>query len=133
MKEKILIADDDPVAIKLLEHTLKDTRYALIVCREGFCVQALIEEEKPVLAILDLMLPGKSGLEIIEDLKKDSKDAFLLALPIIVITQQGKRCTKNQLLAAGASSVFTKPFSPKLLLARINELTTLKHLQHSTP
>lgn len=117
--KKILIADDDPVQVKLLEFNLKKFGYEIITCREGLCVQPRALEEGPDLAILDLMLPGKSGLELIRDFKNDSQ---LSELPIIVITGQGKDSTKDELLASGADCVFTKPFSPKVLIAKINEL-----------
>ena len=78
-----------------------------------------IRARKPDLGIIDLMLPGKSGLELIREFKADSE---LARVPLIVVTGQGKGSTKDELLAAGAVSVFTKPFSPTALMARVNEL-----------
>ncbi len=115
----ILIADDDPVMVKLLEFNLKRSGYTVTVCREGLSVMPQAMEKRPVLAIFDLMLPGRSGLELIHDFK-DSKE--LAELPIIVVTGQGKGSTKQELLGAGASTVFTKPFSPTILMSRIDEL-----------
>ena len=115
----ILIADDDPVMVKLLEFNLKRSGYSVTVCREGLSVMPRALDHRPVLAIFDLMLPGRSGLELIHDFK-ESDD--LSDIPIIVVTGQGKGSTKQELLGAGASTVFTKPFSPTILINRIHEL-----------
>jgi two-component system alkaline phosphatase synthesis response regulator PhoP len=116
---KLLIADDDPVMVKLLEFNLRRGGFTLVQCREGLSVVTQAREHKPSLAIFDYMLPGRSGLELIQDFRSDPE---LEHTPIIVVTGQGKGSTKDELLAAGANEVFTKPFSPTLLLNRINEL-----------
>ena len=116
---KILIADDDPVMVKLFEFNLKRKGFELVLCREGHSVAAQAKATQPQLAIFDYMLPGRSGLELIQDFRRDEA---LQHLPIIVVTGQGKGSTRQDLLAAGANEVFTKPFSPTVLLARIREL-----------
>ena len=117
--KKILVADDDPVMIGLYQFNLKKAGYQILVCREGASVVATMQEEKPSLAILDLMLPGRSGWELIEDITADESIA---KTPLVVVTGQGKESTKEDLLKQGAASVFTKPFSPRVLLACIQEL-----------
>lgn len=117
--KKVLIAEDDPVMVKLLELSLKKGGFDVIICREGLCVQTRTLQESPDLVIFDLLLPGKSGLELIQSFKEHPT---LSHLPIIVVTGQGKECTKDELLAAGANQVYTKPFSPKKLTSAINEL-----------
>jgi DNA-binding response OmpR family regulator len=115
----ILIADDDPVMVKLLEFNLKRAGHRVEICREGLSVVAKACDVRPDLAIFDLMLPGRSGLELIVDFKGDGE---LAEIPIIVVTGQGKGSTRHELLKAGASTVFTKPFSPTILINRISEL-----------
>ncbi|MEM9226555.1 MAG: response regulator [Verrucomicrobiota bacterium] len=115
----ILVADDDPVMIKLLELNLKRSGFRVEICREGLSVVPMALESLPALAVIDLMLPGKSGLELIEAFQEEPA---LAKTPIIVVTGQGKGSTREQLLAAGARTVFTKPFSPTLLITRIREL-----------
>lgn len=115
----ILIADDDPVMVKLLEFNLKRGGYQLVQCREGLSVVEQARSHSPSLAIFDYMLPGRSGLELIQDFRGDPD---LKPIPIIVVTGQGKGSTKNELLDAGANEVFTKPFSPTVLLSRIKQL-----------
>lgn len=117
--KNVLIAEDDAVMVRLLEYTLKKSGFNTIICRDGSSVFSRIRARKPDLGIIDLMLPGKSGLELIREFKADSE---LARVPLIVVTGQGKGSTKDELLAAGAVSVFTKPFSPTALMARVNEL-----------
>jgi len=115
----ILIADDDPVMVKLLEFTLQRAGFGVLVCREGLSVIARVRAGRPDLIVLDVMLPGRSGLELLRDFKEDAE---LAKLPVVVVTSQGKNSTQDELLAAGALNVFTKPFSPTMLIARLREL-----------
>jgi DNA-binding response OmpR family regulator len=115
----ILIADDDPVMVKLLEFTLQRAGFGVLVCREGLSVMARVRAGRPDLIVLDVMLPGRSGQELLRDFKEDAE---LAKLPVVVVTSQGKNSTQDELLAAGALNVFTKPFSPTMLIARLREL-----------
>ncbi len=117
--QTILIADDDPVMLKLYQLNLGRAGYRTVACAEGLGVHAKAVAEKPNLAILDYLLPGKTGLELIQDFRAD---AAWVDLPLIVITAQGKESTKAELMAAGANQVFTKPFSPTALVKSIQEL-----------
>lgn len=119
MNKKILIADDDPVMIKLLEYNLKKNNFDVASCVEGSGVKAKADAEKPHLAILDYILPGKTGLEIIEELRSDKN---FTSLPIVVVTQRGETEIREKLLAAGAYAVFTKPYSHLELIGVINQL-----------
>jgi DNA-binding response OmpR family regulator len=115
----ILIAEDDAVMVRLLQHHFHKFSYRTVVCREGSSVQGKMESVRPDLAILDLMLPGRSGFDLISDFKGDPD---LEGIPLVVVTGQGKGTIRDELLAAGAAEVFTKPFSPTALLARIERL-----------
>jgi len=117
--KKILIADDDPMMVKLLEFNLRRAGFDLIVCREGSTVLARAQAELPDLIILDVMLPGRTGLELVGDLKADP---VLAGLPVLIVTSEGKSSTLDSLLAAGAANVYTKPFSPTMLIDRVRQL-----------
>ncbi|WOO39789.1 response regulator [Rubellicoccus peritrichatus] len=117
--KKILIADDDPVMVKLFEFNLRKAGFHLLICREGLSVISRAKDERPDIAIFDLMLPGMSGQELIRAFKGDPE---LKDIPIIVVTGQGKDSTRDNLISDGADSVFTKPFSPSALLSRLSEL-----------
>jgi DNA-binding response OmpR family regulator len=113
----ILIADDDNVMLKLYELHLKKAGHTLIICQEGSSVMEQFERHTIELAVLDYLLPGKTGLELIQIIRKDNEK-----LPLIVITAQGKQTLKQDLLNAGANAVFTKPFSPSVLMKTIESL-----------
>lgn len=115
----ILIADDDPMMVKLLEFNLRRSGYATVICRDGLSVCEKARASKPDLAILDVMMPGRTGLELISDFKADQA---LATLPVLVVTSEGKSSTEASLLAAGALNVYTKPFSPTMLLDRVRQL-----------
>ena len=115
---RILIADDDPVMLKLFELNLKKQGFKVVACSEGNSVPVKARANIPDLAILDYLLPGKSGLELIVEFKNDES---LKCVPIIVVTGQGKGSTKEELLAAGADKVFTKPFSPTMLISEVKD------------
>jgi DNA-binding response OmpR family regulator len=115
----ILIADDDPVMVKLMEFHLKRAGWGVLVCREGLSVAERVRTDRPDLILLDLMLPGRSGLELLRDFQEDPE---LAQLPVVVVTSQGKNSTQDEVLAAGARAVFTKPFSPTLLMTRVRQL-----------
>lgn len=115
----ILIADDDPLMIRLLEYNLKRADFRLIICREGLGAEHLLKVERPDLAIIDVMLPGKDGLELIQSVRGDED---LKDMPLIVVTGHGEHRVHEQLKEAGANRVFTKPFSPSLLQSTVQEL-----------
>ncbi len=117
--KNVLIADDDAVMVRLLELTMRKSGFSVTICRDGPSVLQRVFDRKPDLGIIDLMLPGMSGLELIREFKSDSS---LRDIPLIVVTGQGKGSTKSELLRVGAVSVFTKPFSPTALTSRVREL-----------
>lgn len=117
-KKTILIADDDPVMLRLLQLNLQKAGFRVVSCPEGTTVFETALAEQPVMALLDYLLPGRTGLELIKDFK--GHDA-LRVVPIIIVTGQGKGSTRNELMEAGAVAVFTKPFSPSLLIATIEQ------------
>lgn len=126
--KRILIAEDDPVMARLLEFNLKRGGYATTVCRDGMTVEAEARRQPPDAAVFDLMLPGRNGQELIELFQADPE---LKTIPLIVVTGQGKEDKHDQLLAAGAHSVYTKPFSPNRLLDTIRDL--LGEKDHTRP
>ncbi len=119
MKKHILVADDDAVMVRLLEFNLKKAGFTYTTCRDGLSIENNVRTTKPDLAIIDFMLPGKTGLEVIKEFKADPE---LVKIPIVVVTGQGKGSKKTELLDAGASNVFTKPFSPTALMEYVRSL-----------
>lgn len=111
---KILVVEDEPSLIFTLRDTLESEGYQVIVSEDGEQAVELVEEHKPDLMILDIMLPGKSGYDICKEIR-GKKYTF----PIIMLTAKDQEIDKVKGLNLGADDYLTKPFGVKELLARI--------------
>ena len=121
-KLTILVAEDDPVMAKLLEFNLMRESYSVVICRDGRDVLTRIESIRPALILLDYVMPGATGMDILNELRIRE---HLTNIPVLMVTGQGRETVKNSLLNAGARAVFTKPFSTIELLQEIrNQLAT---------
>ena len=109
----ILAVDDDPQTLRFLRDTLAAAGYAPIVTGEHEDLSRIIEEEKPHLVLLDLMLPGTDGIELLEGVPE------LADLPVIFVSGYGRDETIARALESGAEDYIVKPFSPTELTARI--------------
>ena len=109
----ILVVDDDPETLRHLRDTLAEAGYAPLVTGDPGAVARLIQTEKPQLVLLDLMLPGTDGIELMQTVPE------LADLPVIFISGYGRDETIARALEAGADDYVVKPFSPTELTARI--------------
>ena len=109
----ILVVDDDPETLRHLRDTLAEAGYAPLVTGDPGAVARLIGAEKPRLVLLDLMLPGTDGIELMQSVPE------LSDLPVIFISGYGRDETIARALEAGAEDYVVKPFSPTELTARI--------------
>ena len=109
----ILVVDDDPQTLRYVRDALARSGYAPLVTGDPEAVPDLIRSEKPQLVLLDLMLPGGDGIELMERLPE------LADLPVIFISGYGRDETIARALEAGAADYIVKPFSPTELTARI--------------
>lgn len=110
VKKKILIIDDDEHIGKMLSEVLIKEGYEVLIAFSGTEALLVLANSKPDIILLDLMLPGLSGEELLPKIKK---------IPVIVISAKVDIDNKVELLLAGASDYLTKPFDTKELLARI--------------
>ena len=120
---KILIVDDNQSNVALLEAVLDEEEYLNIFSTtDPFQVLPLYREHQFDLILLDIRMPGLSGIEVLQKLKEVTRDEFL---PVIVLTAQTDQETRQQALAAGAKDFITKPFEDWEVLLRIeNTLQT---------
>lgn len=116
---KILIVEDEPGLVKLLEYNLQRQSYKTCVCLDGAKVVRLLNDEDPDLVLLDWMLPNVSGVDICRAIRHNAK---FKNLPIIMLTARGDESDKVKGLSFGADDYMTKPFSIPELLARIQAL-----------
>ena len=112
MEENILVVDDDKNICELVKMYLEDD-FNVEVAYDGKDIMEIIKKLKPVLVILDIMLPVKSGWELCREIR-DEWD-----IPIIMLTAKGEETDKVLGLELGADDYITKPFSPRELTARV--------------
>ena len=121
-KEKILVIDDEKDLLKLLEYNLRKEGYEVVLAETGEKGLELAGSEKPDLIVLDLMLPQIDGLEVCRLLKFDRGTRNI---PVLMLTAKSSEVDQVVGLELGASDYLTKPFSVKVLLARLKNI--LKH------
>jgi len=124
VKEKILIIDDEKDIVKMLDYNLQKEGYRTLYAYDGEDGLRLAQRENPDLIILDLMLPGKDGLEICKIIKRDDIMSYI---PIIMLTAKSQEIDKIIGLEFGADDYVTKPFSPRELIARIKAVLRRGH------
>jgi two-component system, OmpR family, phosphate regulon response regulator OmpR len=116
MIRKILIIDDDIKLIHLLKEYLEENNFQISHALDGNRALEEIKEKTPDLIILDIMLPGKDGLEVLKDIRK------IHTLPVIMLTAKGDDTDRIIGLELGADDYLPKPFNPRELLARIKAI-----------
>jgi two-component system phosphate regulon response regulator PhoB len=114
--EKILIVDDEEDILELLKYNLSREGYKVSCAASGEETLRAVRSGIPDLIVLDLMLPGIDGLDVARQLKNDSKTRDV---PIVMLTAKGEEADIVTGLELGADDYITKPFSPRVLLARV--------------
>ncbi|MCB1322042.1 MAG: response regulator transcription factor [Leptospiraceae bacterium] len=127
-KSDILLIEDDPDIIGLVKRTLEKDGFIFRAFSSGEDALPVIRENPPDLILLDLILPGKDGLDICKALKKDEQTAHL---PILMISSRQEEADIVSGLELGADDYVTKPFSPRVLLARVRAV--LRRSQQTEP
>jgi two-component system alkaline phosphatase synthesis response regulator PhoP len=115
-KERILVVDDEEDILELVRFNLAREGYDLVCTMSGEEALEMARKEHPDLLVLDLMLPGIDGLEVAKILKNDVKTKDI---PIIMLTAKGEEADIVTGLELGADDYVTKPFSPRVLVARV--------------
>jgi putative two-component system response regulator len=112
----ILVCDDDP-SLRELVRAVLGPRYRFVEAGDGAEALALAREDRPDLVVLDVMLPGLSGIEVLEELRTDSR---LSSIPVVVITAWSHAELDAQV--AGADRFVSKPFDPDEPSSAVEEL-----------
>jgi phosphate regulon transcriptional regulator PhoB len=116
VKKKILIVDDEKDIVELIAYNLEQEGFTVLRAYDGRAAWETIRTEKPHLAVLDLMLPGISGLEVCKLIRRHRETE---SLPVIMLTAKSDQVDKILGLELGADDYMTKPFSVRELVARI--------------
>jgi two-component system alkaline phosphatase synthesis response regulator PhoP len=115
--QTILVVDDEPQIIEVVQDYLKQAGYRVLAARDGQTALTLARHERPDLVILDLMLPG--GLDGLEVCRRLRRDPVLADVPIIMLTARIAETDRLIGLELGADDYVTKPFSPREVVARV--------------
>jgi two-component system phosphate regulon response regulator OmpR len=113
MGKRILIIDDDARLRKLLKEYLEGYEFQVLTLEDGAEALATVRKESPDMVILDIMLPGKDGLEVLREIRTAH------SVPVIMLTAKGEETDRIVGLELGADDYLPKPFNPRELLARM--------------
>ncbi len=112
----ILVVDDEPYMIRLLQHHIERAGYRMVKATNGREALDQIRSANPQLVIMDVMMPEINGLEVLAEIRKQEATKLL---PVIIMTANAQRFTREEAEAAGVSAFLTKPFSPTQLMAEV--------------
>src|SRR3989344_515758 len=119
-KIKIVLVEDDPFLSKVLAFRLGEENFNIVLAEDGEQAIKKIKSEKPELVLLDLLLPKKSGLEVLEEIKKDENTK---KIPVIILSNLGQQTDINKGLQLGAVDYLVKAnFGIKDIVEKIKEI-----------
>jgi two-component system, OmpR family, phosphate regulon response regulator PhoB len=117
--ERVLVVDDEPDIVALVAYHLAKSGYSVSTATSGPEGLAAARRERPSLIVLDLMLPGLSGLEVMEELRSDAATA---RIAVLMLTARREESDRIKGLTLGADDYLTKPFSPQELVLRVGAI-----------
>ncbi len=115
----ILIADDQPHLRLLVSKTLSGPDYRIIEARDGNEAYALAMRESPDVLILDWMMPNRTGIQVVEALRREPG---LRDVPVIMLTARDQNADRNRAVTLGVHSYLVKPFSPIELMETVEKI-----------
>lgn len=124
---KVLVADDDADLRELIAFTLTQAGYFVIKAGDGPAAVRHFQAESPDLVVLDINMPGLSGFQVCEAIRRDSR------VPVMMLTVRGEEEDLVRALGLGADDFLTKPFSPRTLLARVAALLRRAGMDAAAP
>jgi DNA-binding response OmpR family regulator len=124
---KILVADDDRDLLELVAFTLAQSGFLTLKAPDGDAALRIFAAESPDLLILDINMPGLSGFQVCEEVRRKSR------VPVMMLTVRGAEEDLVRALELGADDYLNKPFSPRTLLARVKALLRRAGMEASSP
>ena len=119
-RRRVLVVDDEPYIGRIVQLKLEHGPYDVELAQDGRSALSVLRAETPIdVILLDIMMPHMSGLDVLAELRQLPHRQ---ATPVIMLTGKGQEADRERAAALGATDFLTKPFSPKKLLARIDEL-----------
>jgi len=120
--QRVLLVDDEPRILEVAANYLRRDGYHVQTAVDGVSARRLVDEFRPDLVVLDLMLPALSGFEVLAEIRRNGD------LPVILLTARAEEADRVAGLELGADDYVVKPFSPRELVARVRSV-----LRRSTP
>ncbi|KXH78311.1 response regulator transcription factor [Sporosarcina sp. HYO08] len=114
--KKILVVDDDPNILQLVKIQLQDAGYVVLQATNGYEALEILANDRPDLAIVDVMMPGMDGFTVTKEFKRTTD------IPVLLLTAKGELEDKERGFLAGSDDYVVKPFEPKELLFRIHAI-----------
>jgi diguanylate cyclase (GGDEF)-like protein len=124
----VLVADDDPFNLRLLQELCEAAGYRVLTAEDGTTVLAVVARERPDLVLLDLHMPDRDGFEVLETLKGDPE---LGAIPVVIVTALGDAESRARGIELGAEDYVTKPFRVFEIQQRIRNSLRLSAAEHA--
>ena len=118
-KGKILVVDDEIYIVHILDFSLGMEGYEVITALDGEQALEKVKTEKPDLIVLDIMMPKLDGYEVCKSIKSSADTQHI---PVILLSAKGRNVDQKLGFDVGADDYITKPFSPRKLVERINQL-----------
>ncbi len=118
MVKKVVVIDDEPFILMMIEDKFKKAGINVITLRKSIHAMEVIKKERPNLIILDWMMPELSGIELCRMLKADPE---LMNIPVFMLTAKGQNADEELGFRCGVERYITKPFSPNMLLKMVLE------------
>ncbi len=126
---QILVVDDEPELQELVRYNLTKAGYRVFCVGTGEDALVHVQAQPPNLLILDVLLPGLDGLDVCKQLKRDQQT---LSIPVLMLTARSEEADIVTGLELGADDYLTKPFSPRVLLARVKAILRRPGLETAT-
>jgi CheY-like chemotaxis protein len=123
MRPAVLICDNEEILRALIRATLESEPYELLEARDGDEALRVARQAQPDVVVLDMMMPGRSGLDVLAELRADDD---LASTPVLMLTARARSSDREAALAAGADVFLPKPFSPAALMAAVEELVAAR-------
>jgi CheY-like chemotaxis protein len=128
MAATILLCDDEEVLRHLVRATLDNGEYSIVEAADGDEALELARRTSPDLIVLDMMMPGRTGLDVLRDLRAEPKFA---TTPVVMLTARARSSDREAAAEAGADRYLAKPFSPLELISVVEELLDDGRLRRS--
>ncbi|MCD8514209.1 MAG: response regulator [Nitrincola sp.] len=116
---KVLVVDDEPNILLSLEFLMQQAGFDVTTAEDGETALIRLNDTEPNLVLLDISLPGISGFDVLEQIRKDER---FTRLPVIMLTAHGREVEREKGMALGADDYITKPFSTQALVQKVRNL-----------